>query len=84
MQYASWALDCAWFAGSTALLVSLPILIELQRETTVMVLQRQREFETQQMHEQAKLQNAGVFEQVKQTANVLLGGRPTALGDAVQ
>lgn len=64
-QYASVALDYAWFAGSTALLLAIPVLIEIQRETTVMVMQRQREAEIAQIQEQAKMQHGGFVEQMK-------------------
>lgn len=75
MQIAHTALDFAWFAGSTALLISLPILIELQRETTVVVLQRQREVETRQTFEQAKQMNPGIIDQAKGVIS-LVTGRP--------
>ena len=39
--YVTGVTDYAWFVGSAGLLLSLPILIELQRETTVMVMQKQ-------------------------------------------
>lgn len=71
--YASAALDYAWYAGSTALLLSIPILIEVQRETTVMVMQRQREAEIAQINEQAKMQHGGFVEQMKGLA-ALAGG----------
>lgn len=70
------ALDFAWFAGSTALLVSLPILIELQRETTVLTLQKQRELETRMTYEQAKQMNPGIIDQFKHGLTALTGGRP--------
>ena len=57
--------DLAWFAGSAALLLTLPMLVEIQRETTVLVMQKQREAEIAQIQEQAKHSNAGVVEQMK-------------------
>lgn len=75
--YVGVALDYAWFAGSTALLLSIPILIEIQRETTVMVMQRQREAEIAQIHEQAKMQHGGFVEQMKGLA-ALAGGAPAS------
>ena len=75
MQIATSVMDFAWFAGSTALLVSLPILIELQRETTVLVLQRQREVETQATYEQAKQMNPGIIDQARGLV-AMATGRP--------
>lgn len=59
------AADFAWFVGTSALLVALPVLVEIQRETTVLVLQKQREVELAAIQEQARAQNGGVVEQVK-------------------
>ena len=75
---AGWLLDYAWFFGSTALLLTLPVLVEIQRETTVLVMQRQKEQEMLQMQEQAKATNAGVIDQLKGLGQLL----PTALGGA--
>ena len=72
-QLVNTAVDFAWFAGSTALLVSLPILIELQRETTVLVLQRQREVETRMTFEQAKQMNPGIIDQAKGVLSMVTG-----------
>ena len=74
---AGWLLDYAWFFGSTALLLSLPVLVEIQRETTVLVMQRQKEMEMVQMQEQAKAANAGVIDQLKGFGNLVL---PASLG----
>lgn len=73
-QYVSAGMDWAWFIGSSALLLSLPILVEVQRETTVLLMQRQREMEAAQMQEQAKLQAGGVVEQVKGLGALLGAG----------
>lgn len=59
------ASDFAWFVGTSALLIALPVLVEIQRETTVLVLQKQREVELAAIQEQARAQNGGVVEQVK-------------------
>lgn len=48
-QYASWAADASWAVASSAVLLAIPIVVELQRETTVRVMQHQREMETQQI-----------------------------------
>lgn len=45
LQYASWASDVTWAVGSSAVVLALPILIEIQRESTIMIVQRQREVE---------------------------------------
>ena len=74
---AGWLLDYAWFFGSTALLLTLPVLVEIQRETTVLVMQRQKEQEMLQMQEQAKAANAGVIDQLKGFGSLVL---PSALG----
>ena len=70
------ASDYAWFLGSSALLLSLPILVELQREATVLVLQRQREAEVAQMQEQARAMNASTLDNLRATASMMLGGGP--------
>ena len=49
-------LNFAWFAGSTAVLLTLPILVELNREHTVRMAQEQREAVLNQVREQAKQQ----------------------------
>lgn len=51
--------------GTSALLIALPVLVEIQRETTVLVLQKQREVELAAIQEQARAQNGGVVEQAK-------------------
>lgn len=73
LQYISTAIDYAWFAGSTALLLAIPVLIEVQRETTVMVMQKQREAELMQIQEQARAQQAGFADQLK-GLGALIGG----------
>ena len=75
-QYVKTGADYAWFVGSSALLLSLPILIELQRETTVMVLQRQRENEMAMMQEQARMMNASAIDNLRATANMMMGSAP--------
>ena len=82
MQYIKTGADYAWFVGSSALLMSLPILIELQRETTVMVLQRQRENEMAMMQEQARMMNASAIDNLRATANMMMGATPGADGGA--
>ena len=74
--------DYAWFIGSSALLLSIPILVELQRETTVLVLQRQREAEMAQMQEQARMMNASTIENLRQTASMMMGSTPQQPGGA--
>lgn len=76
MQTIQVASDYAWFFGSSALLLSLPILVELQREATVLVLQRQREAEIAQMQEQARAMNASTLDNLRATASMVLGGGP--------
>ena len=61
--------------------MSLPILIELQRETTVLVLQRQREVETQATYEQAKQMNPGIIDQAKGVFSMVTG-RPVEASPA--
>ena len=75
-QFIKTAADYAWFVGSSALLLALPIVVELQRETTVLVLQRQREAEMAQMQEQARMMNASTIENLRQTASMMMGGGP--------
>ena len=65
-------LNYAWLFGSTAVLLTLPVLVEIQRETTVLVLQRQKEQEMAQLQEQAKAANAGVVEQLKNFGSLVV------------
>ena len=78
--YAKSVGDSAWFVGSAVLLLSLPLLVEIQRETTVLVLQRQREAEMAQMQEQARNVNASTLEQLQATASMLFGKGPGGPG----
>lgn len=71
-------LDFAWFAGTTALLLTLPVLVEIQRETTVLVLQKQREQEMASVQEQAKHANGGVVEQIKGLGSLIAGSANAA------
>jgi hypothetical protein len=73
MQYLTWGADTAWAIASTAVIVALPVLVEVQRETTVMVMQKQREREITDMQEQAKVQNGGFVEQMSGMAKMLTG-----------
>jgi hypothetical protein len=50
------------------------VLIEVQRETTVLVMQKQREAEIAQIQETAKAQNAGVIDQMKGFGQLIGGG----------
>jgi len=50
-------LNFAWFAGSTAVLLTLPLLVELNREHTVRVAQEQREAMLSQVRQQAQQQS---------------------------
>jgi len=68
--------DYAWFLGSSALLLSLPVLVEIQREATIVVLQRQREQEVAQMQEQARALNASTLDNLRATASMMMGGGP--------
>lgn len=70
-------LNYAWLFGSTAVLLTLPVLVEIQRETTVLVLQRQKEQEMAQLQEQAKAANAGVVDQLKNFGSLVV---PAVLG----
>lgn len=47
--YAAWLGDLGWAVASSAVLLAIPIVVEIQRETTVRVMQKQREMETQQI-----------------------------------
>ena len=69
------ALDYAWFVGSTALLLSLPLLVEVQRESSILVMQRLRERELEAIQQQARMQNAGMLEQLKNMA-AMASGKP--------
>ncbi len=73
MQYVSTAVDYAWFAGTAALLLTLPVLVEVQRETTVLLMQKQREAEVAQIQEQARLQQGGFVEQMKGLGQMIGG-----------
>ncbi len=77
MAWLSPVLDYVWFFGSTAVLLTLPVLVEVQRETTVLVLQRQKEQEMAQLQEQAKAANAGVVDQLKNFGQLVV---PAVLG----
>lgn len=74
----SWVGDASWAIGATVALLSIPILLELQRETTLLTLQRQREIEIQSIQEQARMMNGGMLEQMKGVGSLLSG----ALGGA--
>lgn len=69
-----------WAVGSTAVLLSLPVLLEIQRETTVMVMQRQREREISEMQDQVKAQTGGLVEQMSGVARMLSGSSPAPEG----
>ncbi len=75
-QYVSTAVDYAWFFGTAAVLLSLPVLMEVQRETTIMMLQKQREMEMAQMQEQARQQHASLVDQIKGFGQIMGGGKP--------
>ncbi len=70
----SYLSDYAFFLGSGALLLTLPILVEIQRETTVLVMQKQREAEIAHAQEQARQQNLTVVEQVKGLTSLISTG----------
>jgi hypothetical protein len=82
LQSIQLASDYAWFLGSSALLLSLPIVVEIQREATVLVLQRQREAEIAQMQEQARALNASTLDNLRATASMMLGSGPAPPGGA--
>ena len=63
--------DYVWFAASATLLLTLPMMVEIQRETTVLVMQRQRESELTQAQEMGKQANAGILDNVKQIGGLL-------------
>ncbi len=71
----STAIDYAWFFGTAAVLLSVPVLIEVQRETTVLMLQKQREMEMAQMQEQARQQHASLVDQIKGFGQIMGAGR---------
>jgi hypothetical protein len=68
----SFVSDYAWFAASAALFLTLPMVVEIQRETTVLVMQRQREAELAHAQEMGKQQNASVIDNVKQIGGALM------------
>lgn len=45
--------------------MAIPVVIEVQRETTVKVLQKQREMEVQAMEQQIKTQQGGILGSIK-------------------
>lgn len=65
LQYLTWAADASWAIASTAVLVAIPVVIEVQRETTVKVLQKQKEMEVQAMEQQIKAQSGGIAGSLK-------------------
>lgn len=76
MQYLSWAADASWAIATTALLLAIPIVVEIQRETTVRVMQHQREVETQQIQEQARQAQGGILQQAQAFGALLTGTAP--------
>ena len=60
----------AWFGLSAAVLLGLPLIYEVQRETTVYVLQRRAAEERERIVEDAKRANLSVFDQVKALGQV--------------
>ena len=70
----SFASDYVWFAASAALFLTLPMVVEIQRETTVLVMQRQREAELAHAQEMGKQSNASVIDNVKQIGGALMAG----------
>lgn len=73
--WGSWAVDVGWAVASSALLLALPIVIEVQREATVRIMQHQRELETTQLQEQARAQAGGLLQQA-QALGTLIAGPP--------
>ena len=73
-QAISFALDYAWFLGTTALLLTLPVVVEIQRETTVLVLQKQREQEILSVQEQARMSSGGVVDQIRSLGSLMAAG----------
>ena len=71
--WGAWAVDFAWAVGSSALLLALPIVVEIQREATVRVLQHQREVETAQLQDQARAQAGGLLQQAQALGNLIAG-----------
>ena len=68
-----WAIDVGWAVASSALLLALPIVVEVQREATVRVLQHQRELETSQLQEQARAQAGGLLQQAQALGSLIAG-----------
>jgi len=65
--------------GSTAVLLALPVLLEIQRETTVMVMQKQREREMAEAAEQARVAGGpGLLDTVKALGGMVVGSGPGA------
>lgn len=79
-QYIEQGTNAVWAIGTTALLLALPILIEVQRETTVLVLQRQREQEIHDMQESLKAQQGGMLENMKGLMGLAAGAGGAAPG----
>lgn len=77
LQYLTWAADASWAIASTAVLIAIPVVIEVQRETTVKVMQKQREYETQMMEQQIKASSGGVGA-IVDSFKTLVGGAPEA------
>lgn len=76
--YVSSAADAAWALGATALLLAIPVIVEVQRETTVMVMQKQREVEMQQMQEQTKMSQPGLAQTVSNLREMFGTGQQQA------
>jgi hypothetical protein len=74
----SYLSDYAFFLGSGALLLALPIIVEIQRETTVLVMQKQQELSQAQMQETAKQQNASVVDQVRGLGSLIVSSASSA------
>jgi Mitochondrial import receptor subunit Tom22 len=75
-SYASFLGDTAWFLASSTLLIALPVLVEMQRETTVLVMQREKEIQMKQMRDQITQMNMSMLDQTKAIAGSLLGAGP--------
>ncbi len=58
----------------------MPILIEVQRETTVLVMQKQRETELAVIQEQARMAQGGFVEQMKGFGQIIGGGMGEGAG----
>ena len=54
---------------------SVPLLVEVQRESSILVMQRLRERELEAIQQQARMQNAGMLEQLKNMA-AMASGKP--------